>query len=153
VRTTSASKTCRTIDGRHEANPKQRIATAESDFSYLQSSKLLEYMMAMNHALFEGDRVFAFQINASHLKQEIAEWQLLSSVHIYAYHLLYFLLGVAIITPHLKRMSSIRCMSDLQVHALINQSLQQNSSLQELIGYFSHRVFTLVADTPNSQWL
>jgi len=73
VRTTSASKTCRTIDGRHEANPKQRRATAKSDFSYLQSSYLLEYMMAMNHAYFEEDRVFGFHVNALHLKQVIAE--------------------------------------------------------------------------------
>jgi len=35
-----------------KANLKQGRATTESDFSYLWSSYLLEYMMAENHALF-----------------------------------------------------------------------------------------------------
>ena len=38
-----------------KANPKQGRATAESEFSYLRSSYLLEYMMAVNHTLFEED--------------------------------------------------------------------------------------------------
>jgi len=38
-----------------KANPKQGRATAESDFSYLRSLYLLEYMIAMNHAPFVED--------------------------------------------------------------------------------------------------
>jgi len=56
-----------------KANPKQGRATAESDFSYLRSSYLLEYMMAANHAHFEEDGVFGFHINVRYLKQVIAE--------------------------------------------------------------------------------
>jgi len=56
-----------------KANPKQGKATAESDFSYLRSLYLLEYMMAMNHVLVEEDRAFGFHINAHHFKQVIAE--------------------------------------------------------------------------------
>jgi len=56
-----------------KVNPKQEIATAESDFSYLWSSYLLEYMMAANHAHFKEDRVLGFHVNARHLKQVIAE--------------------------------------------------------------------------------
>jgi len=41
-----------------KANPKQGRAIAESDFSYLWSSYLLEYMMAANHALFEEDSLW-----------------------------------------------------------------------------------------------
>jgi len=44
-----------------KANPKQGRAIAESDFSYLWSSHLLnpiEYMMAANHALFEEDSLW-----------------------------------------------------------------------------------------------
>jgi len=48
----------------HVTNPKQGRATAVSDFSYLQSSYLLEYMMTVNHVLFEEDRVFGFHVNA-----------------------------------------------------------------------------------------
>ena len=55
-----------------EANLKQGRATA-NDFSFLQSSYLLEYMMAVNQGLFEEDRDFQFQVNACHLKQVIAE--------------------------------------------------------------------------------
>jgi len=56
-----------------KANPKQGRASAESDFSYLWSSYLLEYMMAVNHTPFEENRVFGFHVNASHPKQVIAE--------------------------------------------------------------------------------
>ena len=74
-----------------KANPKQGKATAESYFSYPWSSYLL---MAANHALFYGDRVFGFHLNARHLKLVIAEYlistfkhqQLLSSVCIFMYH-------------------------------------------------------------------
>jgi len=38
-----------------KVNPKQGRATAKSDFSYLQSLYLLEYMIATNHALFVED--------------------------------------------------------------------------------------------------
>jgi len=48
----------------HVTNPKQGRATAVSDFSYLQSSYLLEYMMTVNHVPFEEDRVFRFHVNA-----------------------------------------------------------------------------------------
>jgi len=64
-----------------KANPKQGRATAESDFSYLWSSYLLEYMMAANHALFEEDRVFGFHVNARHLKQVIAECMISTFKH------------------------------------------------------------------------
>ena len=74
-----------------KANTKQGRATAEIDFLYLQSSYLLEYMMTMNHALFED---FGFHFNARHLKQMITKCmistfkhrQLRSSTHIFAYH-------------------------------------------------------------------
>jgi len=77
-----------------KANPKQGRATAENDLSYLRSSYLLGYMMAVNHAFFEGDRVFGFYVNACHLKQVITECvistfkyrQFLSSMHIFAYY-------------------------------------------------------------------
>ena len=73
-----------------KANPKQGRATAENYFSYLWSSFLL---MATNHALFYGDRVFGFHLNAHPLKLVITECmistfkhrQLLSSVCIFAY--------------------------------------------------------------------
>jgi len=45
-----------------KANSKQGRATVESDFSYLQSSYLLEYIIVANHALFEDDRVFGIHI-------------------------------------------------------------------------------------------
>jgi len=38
-----------------KANPKQGRATAKSDFSYLRSSYLLEYMIATNHPPFVED--------------------------------------------------------------------------------------------------
>ena len=38
-----------------KANPKQGRATAKSDFSYLWSLYLLEYMIAANHAPFVED--------------------------------------------------------------------------------------------------
>jgi len=74
-----------------KANPKQGRATAESYFSYPWSSYLL---MAANHTLFYGDRVFGFHLNARHHKLVIAECsismfkhqQLLSSVCIFVYH-------------------------------------------------------------------
>ena len=56
-----------------KANPKQGRATAESDFSYLRRSYLLEYMMATNRTLFVEDRVFEFYVNVRHLKQVIAK--------------------------------------------------------------------------------
>jgi len=78
-----------------KANPKQGRATAGSDFSYLWSSHLLEYMMVANHALFEEDKVLGFHINARHLKQVITECmismfkhrQLRTSPPIFAYHM------------------------------------------------------------------
>jgi len=84
VRTIKASETCRTIDGCRD--------TAESDFSYLRSSYLLEYI---NHAHFEEERVLRFHGNAHYLKQVIAECiipmfkhqQLLSSMHIFVYYM------------------------------------------------------------------
>jgi len=89
-----------------KANPKQARTTVWSNFSYLRSSYLLEYMMAVNHTLFEEDGVFRFHVNARHLKLVIAECmismfkhrQLLSSTHVFAYHVQHFLL-VASITP------------------------------------------------------
>ena len=116
-----------------KANPKQGRATMDGDFSYPQSSYLLEYMMVTNRTLFQEDRVFKFHVNAHHLKQVIVECmipmfkhrQLLSSMHIFAYHVSHFLLGVALITPHLNSMSSIwhtfAYNIDLQAHALINR--------------------------------
>ena len=73
-----------------KANPKQGRTTAESDFSYLQSSYLLESMLAVKHALFEEDVVFEFHINACQVIAEcmistFKHWQLLSSTHFYAY--------------------------------------------------------------------
>jgi len=38
-----------------KANSKQGRATARSDFSYLRSLYLLEYMIAVNHAPFVKD--------------------------------------------------------------------------------------------------
>jgi len=62
-------------------NPKQGRATAESDFSYLWSSYLLEYIMVMNHTHFEEDRVFGFQVNALHFKQVITECMISTFKH------------------------------------------------------------------------
>jgi len=38
-----------------KANPKEGRVTAKSDFYYLQSLYLLEYMIAVNHARFVED--------------------------------------------------------------------------------------------------
>ena len=79
-----------------KANPKLGRATTVSDFSYLRSSYLLDYMMATaNHTIFEKNRVFRFHVIACHLKQVITECmismfknrQLLLSTHTIVYHM------------------------------------------------------------------
>jgi len=71
-----------------KANPKQGRATAKSNFSYRQSLYLLEYMIAANHTPFVECMISTFK----HQK-------LLSSMHIFEYHMQHFLLGVALMTP------------------------------------------------------